>query len=262
MLDKTYYLLRKFVKKIYIYLLLYSRLKKIKISSSLCQANLDRLEFKFYKKFQLADNQLISPFYSEELSILNNEVFGYIKKRDIKPGDIVIDCGAYSGVFSIYANKKSGSSGKVLAFEPDKKNSSILKKNILLNKCEKIKVIELGVFSEKNVLHFKQEGAGSKIEKNGDSKIKVVDLDSELKRLKIPYEKISFIKIDIEGAEIEAIDGMRKLLAKGKPFLAIATYHIRDGEKTYKKVEAKLKRFGYNVETGYHKHLTTWAWKD
>lgn len=65
--------------------------------------------------------------------------------------------------------------------------------------------------------------------------------------------------MDIEGAELETIDGMNELLSKGKPSLAIASYHVRDGEKTCYKVEEKLKKFGYHVKTAYPSHLITYV---
>ena len=47
--------------------------------------------------------------------------------------------------------------------------------------------------------------------------------------------------VDIEGAELEALKGMTKLLEEGSPFLVVSSYHVRDGKQTHEKVEKILK---------------------
>lgn len=55
--------------------------------------------------------------------------------------------------------------------------------------------------------------------------------------------------MDIEGAEIEALKGMGKTLQKNKPSLAVASYHIRDRKKTFKKVENILENYSFKTKT-------------
>ncbi len=219
-------------------------------------------EYKF-KLFREKRKMYTKPYYLvESIPFFWTELPGYIAKRKLQKGDYVLDLGAFHGAFTIYASKKVGMSGRVYAFEPEKGNLNILMENLKLNNCKNVKVIKKGVWNKKAFLHFSGTGLGGKIDKTGEEVIEVTDLDSELKRMKINPKRISFIKMDIEGAEIEALNGMRDLLKIGNPFLAIASYHQRDGEQTYKKIEKILKDLGYNVKTGYPKHLTTWAWKD
>ena len=80
--------------------------------------------------------------------------------------------------------------------------------------------------------------------------------------MKIKHKDVSFIKSDIEGAEIEALKGMKSVLKNGSPQLAIASYHLRDGKKTCFFVEEFLKEFGYETKTGHPIHLTTYGKKD
>jgi len=65
--------------------------------------------------------------------------------------------------------------------------------------------------------------------------------------------------MDIEGAEIEAIKGAKKTLKNNTANLAIASYHILDGEKTHFKLEKMLQKLGYKTETSFLQHLTTYA---
>ena len=67
--------------------------------------------------------------------------------------------------------------------------------------------------------------------------------------------------MDIEGSEIQALDGAKETLLKNNLNIAIASYHIVNGEKTCIALEKKLKSLGYETHTGYSQHLTTYGWK-
>jgi hypothetical protein len=86
--------------------------------------------------------------------------------------------------------------------------------------------------------------------------VPVVSLDNALTEIGI--SNINFIKMDIEGAEIEAIKGAKKTLSNNCG-LAIASYHIIDGEKTCIQLEKLLSTLGYSVITSFPEHLTTYA---
>lgn len=190
------------------------------------------------------------------------ELPGYIQEYKLNEGDYVLDCGAFHGSFGIYAAKRVGEKGRVLCFEPEKRNLEILEDNLKLNNCKNIISIKKGIWNKQDTLKFSGTGPGAQLDKKGNNSIQVIDIDSELKRLKISPTKIKFIKMDIEGAELEAIEGMKNLIKKGSPNLAIASYHWRNGEQTYKEVEKRLTKLGYKVKTGYSRHLTTWAKKN
>jgi FkbM family methyltransferase len=215
--------------------------------------NMKFLLYKFPK--QKAYN---SKYLNENLIILHKEMSGYFQGRDLKEGDYVVDCGAYNGVFSIYASKIIGDKGKVICFEPDEFNAVILEKNLKLNNCKNCIIIKKGLSDKEGIVKFKSGGIGARISEEGDVEVKITTIDLELDKLNIPKERINFIKSDIEGAEIEMIDGANETL-KSKPYIAIASYHIVKGEKTFKECERKLKSRGYEVKTGYPDHLTTYG---
>lgn len=193
---------------------------------------------------------------------------GYLAKYDLKKGDIVIDGGAFDGFFTFYAAEIVGDEGKVIAFEPNQTHFKTLVKQKLKKKYDNVILINKGLWCEEGLFKLKTKSSGEYMEasfyfdKDNESKImtvSVTSLDQELRKIRI--EKVDYIKMDIEGAEIEAIKGAKNLLKNNNINLAIASYHIIDGEKTYIKLEKILKEYGYKTYTSFPVHLTTYAWK-
>ena len=188
---------------------------------------------------------------------------GYLDKYRIKEGDVVVDGGAFVGAFAIYAAKIVGESGKVIAFEPDKDNYNTLLKNININKLTNVIPLNKGLWSKSTTLRFRSSnGENSSLFFKADQScdiidVEVVSLDDELSALKI--RKLDFIKMDIEGAEIEAIRGAERLLASNNVNLAIASYHIVDGAPTHFKLRELLSSMDYYSEIGFPTHLTVYG---
>ncbi len=67
--------------------------------------------------------------------------------------------------------------------------------------------------------------------------------------------------MDIEGAEIEAISGVREFLRDKNVHFAIASYHKVNNIPTCQTLEKMFAEIGYQFETGNPQHQTTWAWK-
>ena len=108
---------------------------------------------------------------------------------------------------------------KIIAFEPMSENYNKLLKNIRLNKLNNVSVIKKGLWNKKDKADISIGEADSSIFSKGDGseKIGLIDLDSELTRLKI--KDVGLLKMDIEGAEIEALSGMKKSLKKISKFI-------------------------------------------
>jgi FkbM family methyltransferase len=207
----------------------------------------------------------LSSFYSTTEGKTSYE--GYIKKYQPKLGDVVFDCGAFCGVSTYFFSKAVGDSGKVYAFEPDEKNYSQLLKNIRIHQLDNVIPVKKGIFSKSKKVYFNNEGSiGSAIsefclwedELNKNS-IQVVSLEDAFREYQL--DKLDFIKMDIEGAEVAAILAAKQFLVAHPSHLAIASYHVYEDKKTWELLEPMFKEMGYNCETGYDAHLTTWAWK-
>lgn len=172
----------------------------------------------------------------------------------VKNEDIVIDAGANCGHLSVFFSKLVGQNGKVFAFEPDKFNIERIHKNISLNEdlTNNIIIQDLLLWNKNELIDFYEAGTvGSSAVWMPDAehcvKKQAVTIDNWVKSSAIA--KLDFIKMDIEGAEIEALDGCVETIKTLKPNFAIASYHIVNDEKTYVKVEEFFKKMNYPHKT-------------
>ena len=191
---------------------------------------------------------------------------GYIQRHLPQKGDVVIDGGAYEGKFTILASRLIGKKGKVIAFEPEKNSYQILRRRIKKLRLNNAIALNFGLWNKRANLSFTYMPAGysyisiiSKNEQKETQIIKSISID-EIKSL-FNLKKIDFIKMDIEGAEIEAIDGAKNTLSTCNIYLTIAAYHYRDGIRTGSTILDKLKHYGYAAEEAYPYHPTIYAYK-
>ncbi len=119
---------------------------------------------------------------------------------------IIIDCGANWGLSIIYL-KKQHPGAIITAFEPDKKIFTLLRKNIESFGFEDVTLINKAVWKNNNNLKFSSEGTlGGTITGLGIPEYNVIEVEtSRLRDVLMEYEKIDFLKIDIEAAEYDVV---------------------------------------------------------
>jgi len=141
------------------------------------------------------------------------------KGFEIRKNDIVMDIGANSGIFTIYAASKA-SEGKVYAFEPVKENFKRLKKNIELNRFSNISAYNVGVSDKtgtRTIMVSNVNSGGHSFYISGDDKkdkfsVDTISLTDIFKKNKI--KRINFLKCDCEGAEYEILFPAKELLKR------------------------------------------------
>lgn len=138
-----------------------------------------------------------------------------------------VDCGALDGNTSIIAREWFKTINNIWVFEPDKKNVERCKENLSKLECG-IKIIDKAVWSCNTNLNFNENGNGmSGVTECGEQNVEATYLDSVLEN----NEKL-YIKMDIEGAELQALQGAETIIRTCKPKLAICVYHkVEDIEK-------------------------------
>ncbi len=180
----------------------------------------------------------------------------YERFYNISPGDTILDAGANEGILTVIYSQKVQETGKIFSFEPDSNNIENLKMNLALNNNHfNIQLIEKGIWNRKMEVEFFQTGnVASSIFYEGKNavkkKIQVISIDEFVKVQKI--QRLDFIKMDIEGAEIEAIRGAKNTIENLKPNFAIASYHIVNEEYTYKALESIFLEFNYPYKTVFY----------
>lgn len=161
--------------------------------------------------------------------IYNDECTQYFPESSIfSPMDdeIFIDAGGYNGDTSIqFAEWTKGKYEKIYILEPDELMQEITRENIALMKLPRAEVIGKGAFSANTVLSFKSiaDSGSSKIDDNGEESIQTITIDTLLHGT-----RASYIKMDIEGAELEALKGAGDTIREYRPKLAISIYHKDD----------------------------------
>jgi FkbM family methyltransferase len=138
----------------------------------------------------------------------------------IKSGMTVLDIGAHVGYYSLLAAKLSGSGGRVISFEPDPDNYSLLVKNISENGYETITAVNKGVAANSGAgtLYISRldNGRHSTYRDNAPSNnsisITTTSIDDFFSALEWPT--VDLVKVDVEGAEMDVLNGMTGLLER------------------------------------------------
>jgi FkbM family methyltransferase len=155
-------------------------------------------------------------------------------QNHVKPGDIVFDCGAHVGVFTDMALRRGAS--KVVAIEPDPVNLECLRRNFRQEISDgRVFVVPKGVWSREQMITLYESDANSgsntmigarSDEHAGKVEVAVTTLDTIVAELHLP--RVDFIKMDIEGAEREALRGASATLTRDFPKLMLDSYHLPD----------------------------------
>jgi FkbM family methyltransferase len=158
----------------------------------------------------------------------------------IKPGMTVIDVGADTGYYTLLFARRVGRVGKVIAFEPIPSARETLERNISLNDYTNITVCDFALFSSNSLMVLEAPRELSRIdprktknEKTG-IQIQTKSFDECVSQLNI--QRIDLVKIDVEGAELDVLYGMRHSLEKYHPALLVEVH------------SHYLTHFGYTTE--------------
>lgn len=147
--------------------------------------------------------------------------------RGLGTDEVYVDCGAYNGDSFISYCQYNDVPKKAYLFEPDYKNSELMVHSLMNYKdsCD-IKIIKKGTYKFTGNLYFVGgKGVNSHISETpaeNSSKLDVTSIDDAID------EEVSFIKMDIEGSEKEALIGAEKHILSTYPRLAICIYHYNE----------------------------------
>jgi len=228
-----------------------------------CQIN--NLDFKYYTK---KTDDLFREAAVSKLKNFEKESMRYWISA-LENGGIAIDVGAYTGIYSIVAHKAGANF--VFSFEPNDEIAVSLQKNLEINGISnRTKFVgkALGATQSEKFLLIpqtrlnktgKKTRSGAQIEDANNNrnlknwirlrKVTISTLDDELSG--IDSQLIKAIKIDVEGYELEVLEGAQRILKLSKPSLIIESLT----ENAEREIINFLKPFGYNLIKKDHRNL-------
>lgn len=149
---------------------------------------------------------------------------------EVCAGDVVIDAGGYRGETARLFQEKTGTDGTVYVFEPVRDHQERIAAAIKQFHWENVKVIPSGLWNEQGKSEITVAGGSSSMvmsDVSGETEtIALTSLDDFVHEQKL--DRVDFIKMDIEGAEQNALIGAQRTLKTFKPKLAISIYHLAD----------------------------------
>ena len=226
---------------------------------------------KFFKNKTNDSIQIYIPKYDYKVTCsLKTEDFlnHTIREADIlehysvQDGDFVIDVGAHVGRYAMISSKKTGPNGKVVAIEADPSVFELLNQNIKINNMSNVITLNYAVHSSEGLLKLfipTREPAhtlynttivnraptrdlGNFINVNANT------LDNIVMKLGINTDSVKWIKIDVEGAELEVLKGSSRILEKSKDLSVLVEIHnIAENKNLYHPIMELLEGFGFDV---------------
>lgn len=168
-------------------------------------------------------------YFPQDIIHLNNE------------NEVFVDCGAYIGDTLQDFSSRVLSFKKYYALEPDERRFKDLQVAIDAVNSDVVH-LKYGAWNENEKYTFSIENDCGELSSEGNLEIRVAKLDDLIEE-----ENITFVKMDIEGAELKALEGAERIIRNSKPTLAICVYHKKEDLITIpqyiKKLEPRYKLY-------------------
>jgi FkbM family methyltransferase len=173
---------------------------------------------------------------------------------NVRPGTTVVDVGTYIGYYTLLFAKLVGSQGKVIAFEPSAGPRIYLQRSLGLNGLTNVEVCEFALYDVNGTWILAQSGAGQMEPQDpsanhASSEVWWTRVFDEWRQSSLG--EVKFVKIDVEGAELGVLRGMRETIASERPDLLIEVHPSRLAAfgGSAASVLDYLHGFGYHPET-------------
>lgn len=192
------------------------------------------------------------PAYLERSTTDPEEAFALLSLGE---DEDYVDLGAYNGdtVASFLAHT-NGKYRSVLALEPDRKNYKKLVRTLQTLGVPAEAAVQAGAWSREDVLYFSaRAGRSSSLSFAGGKPARMVAVDDLL-----GGRRASFVKLDVEGAEEQALLGLRQTIARHRPKLLLSLYHRNSDLWKLPLLLEALAGEGYRLYFRHHPYLPAW----
>jgi FkbM family methyltransferase len=209
------------------------------------------------KRFDLSPIGIPLQIISHEVGIATFFLLGqYRLNRDdvfvgVESGDVVIDGGACWGDTATYFAQLAGASGRVLALEFDPANIAMCERNLALNPeiAQRVTIVPNALWHVPGErMGYEPDGYGTTIALTQGTAAYTTTTTIDQLVIDHRLDRVDFIKLDIEGAEGNTLEGATDTIARFRPKLAIAAYHRNDD---LHRLPAMIRR----LDLGYRFHL-------
>lgn len=220
--------------------LLIENIDKISLAYDLLSDQCSRKTFEMLIHFRMTANP----------SLIFTSNYDQYFHPDVRPSinDVFLDGGAFTGDTVLDFYRKTSGMIRAACFEPDRSNYNMLLDTVRINKLEdNVSTHRCGLWSSQKYLGFDSASQSSRIVDNSSQSIQVMDIDTYCSKMNF---QPTLIKMDVEGAEIEALKGADNTVKTMKPKMMISAYH--HGSHLWE-VPLKLAELGYtNIFLGHH----------
>lgn len=188
--------------------------KKELITCTLSLVNQEKIK-RFIAEKNLQDRFKAGPLYAMRNDLQYLDMFSPVDD------EIMIDAGAYDGMTALrFLNWGSSKIKRIYSLELDPMNVPKCEANLRGHE-DKVTLIPKGTWSKNETIYINASGGtGSGISHKGATPVELAAIDDV-----VGDEKVTFIKMDVEGAELESLKGAKNTIMKNHPRLAICAYH-------------------------------------
>lgn len=150
-----------------------------------------------------------------------------LARGELGPGDVALDLGANIGVYTLTLAHAVGTAGKVIAFEPEPSNFALLSKNVELNGYQNVAAWPYAVGADAGTikLYLSDSNRGDHRTFADGSRRRVIEVRCvRLDEFLDPSLQVRLIKMDIQGAEVTALQGMQSLLRRAQQLTLLTEF--------------------------------------
>ena len=170
------------------------------------------------KKRSFPESRILPALFNK--SNISDQYFEFMD--EMPSNGVFVDGGCYDFATSFaFIERVKSQYNKIVAFEPDENSYRVCADQVQLNHVLRTKIIHAGLGKEDAQLPFHSNATASKFDKDGTSLVNIVTLDHTIS------DQVAFIKLDVEGFELDALIGARQTIQRDKPLCAISVYHKR-----------------------------------
>jgi FkbM family methyltransferase len=211
---------------------LYNSVERLGLDNSLLIVfNAPKYSYKFCSRItRRVQNFLIEDMYAS-MSSHEDEIVEHFNPKE---GDVVVDIGAAFGFYTILSSKRVGLNGKVVAIEAQPDSCEMLNQNIKLNRLANVITLNYAAYSKKSKLRLYDSYSiiQGRAENNSQKYIEVnANTLDHLMQLQ-GISEVNWIKIDVEGAELEVLKGAVNIISRSKDISLLIEIHNLAGSNS------------------------------